>query len=242
VGPLAHMEGRSGKDMKEQPIIFQGEMIRAILDGRKTMMRKPIKPQPEWISGAWYWKSLKYDNGMGVHYFHTTGLNGIMDAWLRACPHGQPGDRLWVRETWYCDHMHVQSGPYLKPDDWQDGWFEELMYFKASDDAGHGHCYSGFAGETFQCPWKPSIHMPRWASRITLEITDVKVERLQEIRINDVLSEGFPTTCEMQFDAEYRAWTMDNFSRYWNSLYPQKPEYQWKANPWVWVISFKKID
>ena len=202
--------------MKERPIPFNSEMVKAILEGRKTQTRRPIKPQP--VSGIVF-----------------------KDELVEKCPYGQSGDRLWVRETWYCDHFDVQKGPYLKPANLTDKEIiDEFMYYKATDLAPDGKCYTGFSGETMDCPWRPSIHMPRWASRIILEIVDVKVERLQDIRAwEDVLKEGIQLDWYEHDGNEIEL--IDEFHKYWDSLYIKKPEYQWQANPWVWCLSFKRI-
>jgi hypothetical protein len=190
--------------MKERPIPFKGDMVRAILEGRKTMTRRPVEPQPEAQLG-------KLENS---------------DLWTYTlcdrewkCPYGQPGDRLWCKETWF---------PFLmdKPEE------------------GYLHCAQYRATYRGKLPadthWKPSIHMPRWASRITLEVVNVRVERLREIGLDDIAIEGFRRVVYPQLDgSDFVEPPRDTFRRYWDSLYTKKPEYQWQANPWVWVIEFK---
>jgi hypothetical protein len=180
-------------------------MVRAILDGRKTMTRRVVKPS-----------SVKnYGN----------------------CPYGQIGDRLWVRETFYCDHAFYPNGT---PDSCQwkekDGiktpfLIEEKraemlanMYYRADGEPD----FEGAEGPT---PWKPSIHMPRWACRIELEVTGVRVERLQDISLGDVDREGAP--------AKYPsgAAKMD-FQELWESI---NGAGSWEANPWVWVVEFRRV-
>ncbi|WP_435406347.1 hypothetical protein [Pseudomonas siliginis] len=137
--------------VKERPILFSAPMVRAILDGRKTVTRRPVKGSAlKWLEEF-------------VPEFVALSANEL-------CPFGQIEDRLWVRETWYCDHSEVMSGPYLKPDDFNVG--------EARDDGTLVYAADGLTPyETDQPVWKPSIHMPRWACRILLEITDVRVEQ-----------------------------------------------------------------
>ncbi|BBI41482.1 hypothetical protein KPSA1B_100183 [Pseudomonas syringae pv. actinidiae] len=125
---------------------------------------------------------------------------------LPKCPYGKSGDRLWVRETWYCDHFEVMRGPYLKPDDLDIG--------EALNDGTLVYAADGLAPyEQEQPTWKPSIHMPRWVSRILLEITDVRVERLQDISREQCIAEGpdFPVAGHLE-----RAWHVQ-FQRLWES-------------------------
>jgi len=225
--------------MKERPILFRAPMVRAILAGQKTVTRRPVRHQPDVpvtdaiprrnyphgpASADWYWRP-KHGH-----------LNGVPSAgWDFKCPYGQPGDRLWVRETWYCDHFEVQQGPYLQPADMidlnrsrEDG---ELVY------AADGRT----PYEQEQPTWKPNIHMPRWASRILLEITDVRVERLQDISLAQVRKEG----CEVRefwlfgSDAEERQKIGARvFGNLWASI---NGEESWHSNPWTWVIEFKRV-
>ena len=187
--------------MRERPIIFSGEMIRAILDGRKTMTRRPVKPQPYHNPSGYFWKTKELFT-----------LAGLRETLLANCPHGQPGDRLWVKETWTQD-INIAEGA------------TGTLYYRANDNFRN------------DLKWKSPRFMPRWASRITLEIVKVGVERLQEITEEDCIKEGFVVTHSPGnfVTAAY------SFLNYWNSLYTKKPELQWKTNPWVWVIEFKRI-
>ena len=180
--------------MKERPILFSGEMVRAILDDRKTMTRRVVKPQPEQDTDC------PYHIGTGI------------ERKARICPYGKPGDRLWVRET-FCDRNN--NGEQIKP-----------LY--RSD----GQEYQDGDGRLFEPKWKPSIFMPRWASRITLEITNVRVERLQDISNKDIESEG----------ACGRACVTHRltFKQLWDSI-NSKRGYSWESNPWVWVVEFERI-
>lgn len=131
------------------------------------------------------------------------------------CPYGQPGDRLWVRET-----HHVLDAGYI------DGKGREIVYRADEPDWPYG--------------WTPSIHMPRFASRITLEITDVRVERVQEIRLLDIKAEGI-TDAALGNVIQEGFTVQKAFEDLWDSIYGKKPGRSWADNPWVWVIAFKRI-
>ena len=200
--------------MKERPILFSGEMVRAILDGRKTQTRRAIKPQPNCVHDNHRWVWLK-------------------EKWVD-CPYGQPDDRLWVRET-FCDlGAGTIPGRILYRASFND---LDLEMFHQS---GHGSPI-----------WKPSIFMPRWASRILLEITNIRIERVQDIPEEDAYSEGvFCHTCYgvgLQNDNEgLYCPTCDGsniklFHSLWDAI-NEKRGFGWDANPWVWIIEFKRID
>jgi len=203
--------------MRERPILFSGAMVRAILEGRKTQTRRAIKPQPEMLDSGDCRVRVNRDWHTGpVDYL-------ILDVMPRfACPYGQPGDRLWVRETFgYRD----------------DG----KLYFRADQTLGQ------FNVER----WRPSIHMPRRVSRITLEITDVRVERLQNISEEDAVVEGLDALLYVSDglgnwvppDGETLSSTYPSakhwFSCLWESI---NGPGSWSANPWVWVVEFKRIE
>ena len=183
--------------MKEKPILFNGEMVRAILDGRKTMTRRAVKPQPT------------LDHGLVFEGIALGKFGAVSDSVI-ACPYGTIGDRLWVKET-----HHVRDAGYV------DGTGRDIVY-KADD-------------EDFPYGWTPSIHMPRWASRITLEITNVRVERLHEITEADAEREGVEpwSSNALDFNGYY-----NSFSHLWDST---TKDHKWESNPWVWVIEFKRI-
>jgi len=181
--------------MKERPILFSAPMVRAILDGRKTMTRRVVKPNPVSIPEA-----------------EVAHANWVIQN--RVCPFGQPGDRLWVRETWLSyRHLH------------KNGRDEALLIYRADGE--------DLPKQARGTKWRPSIFMPRWASRITLEITAVRVERVQDIGDEDAEAEGL-SWCNA-------ASPRDKFQCLWNSL-NLKRGYGWDANPWVWVISFKRTN
>lgn len=188
-------------------------MVRAILDGRKTQTRPVIKPQPldSWMSSSKYsWSEYYQRNRWGklekyLWISHPTENKEIV------CPCGAPGDRLWVRETWYCAGEHECDGYPVR--------YREEAELVAEVSTS----------------WRPPIFMPRWASRITLEIKSVRVERLREISEADAAAEGVDPF--MGQDAlAYRA----AFQIGWNEL-NAKRGYSWESNPWVWVIAFSKL-
>ncbi|WP_171884937.1 MULTISPECIES: ASCH domain-containing protein [Serratia] len=220
--------------MKERPVIFNGEMVRAILDGRKTQTRRVMKPQPEpCYRGGHWWPSNAFKTMLHIEEQMQNGAGGWGGLAGDACPFGQVGDRLWVRETF--------AGHYLDDDQIQDikdgrDKAEDLCEYRAdySDDAD---CVDG---------WTPSIHMPRWASRITLEITAVRVERLNDISEEDAKAEGVKPAGDMLPDYPDTFLTPKGdfatakvaFQRLWQSIYGEE---SWSANPWVWVIEFKQV-
>ena len=220
--------------MKERGMIFNGEMVRAILDGRKTQTRRIMAPQPaDDIERCIFpnpeaigWKSsMRHKHGSTTAHF---------------CHYGKPGDRIWVRETFQgplfdydlMDSYCKDPTPFEKP---------EFCVYKA-DGVPAPEFYD--ADDELHCCWRPSIHMPRWASRILLEITDVRVERLNAISQEDAQAEGMeltgwrPTYSDPDSGGEVMT-PYDNFAELWSSIYGDE---SWKANPWVWVISFKRVE
>ena len=206
---------------KERPILFSAPMVRAILEGRKTVTRRPVKG----LLTSFAVTTAADESPLNAGCWNVGGP-------IIRCPYGKPGERLWVRETWYCDHSELMSGPYLKPDD--------LDVSEARDDGTLVYAADGLAPyEAEQPTWKPSIHMPRWACRILLEITDVRVERLQDISRADIRAEGLQCPPELASDdvsPNYRDWYPAASRKLWNSTGGD-----WDANPWVWVVEFKRI-
>ncbi|MFZ4218683.1 hypothetical protein ACEV6Q_12595 [Enterobacter ludwigii] len=193
--------------MKERGMIFNGEMVRAILDGRKTQTRRPVK--------------FPHIDKDAVCELSGNELAGELSAGnYRNSPHGKPGDRIWVRETWA---EAGASAPDLK------------LYRANYPDHVPSHYENVPPADEIR--WTPSIHMPRWASRITLEITGVHVERLRDISEQYAQAEGAtPATYAITPpDAVYRV----GYRHLWESLYGEE---SWQANPWVWVIEFKRVD
>lgn len=205
--------------MKERPILFSTEMVRAILDGRKTQTRRIMKCQPERIPE----KSEMGQPGFWIPFnaAQTMVRNEEM-AW--ACPYGGKGDHLWVRET-FCFKYDWNTDAPAKP---------EAFYYRA-DDEPH---------DTTHIKWVPSIHMPRRASRITLEITNVKVERLNDISEDDAIEEGIYSWHDSGEEL-YKHYgkghgvisPKKSFETLWESI---NGSGSWEKNPWVWVIEFRR--
>lgn len=210
--------------MKERPMLFSAPMVRALLDGAKTQTRRLV-------AGA----SIP----MGAHSpeRRSSSWTWMMGAGPsayavgdRACPYGVPGDRLWVRETWapVLDYVDARHSDKLAAG----------VVYRATYDGSHG---AGFR-------WRPSIHMPRWASRILLEITNVRAERLQDISEEDARAEGvaecggFMCTrgCWENYASDGPSWgtARESFASLWDST----SSVPWASNPWVWVIEFEPRD
>lgn len=193
----------------EHPILFSTEMVKAILDGRKTMTRRVVKTVHKNACG---FLVVIDSNGFNKEVYEYDDDESMFDNPIE-CPYGTVGDRLWVRET----YSPFRSSPTL----------ELNCHYKADGD-----------GLLPDEKWKPSIFMPRWASRITLEITDIKVERVQDITEDDAQAEGV----KFNFFASDRVWATyrSSFISLWDSI-NTKRGYSWESNPYVWVISFKVI-
>ncbi|HCD9834305.1 TPA: hypothetical protein NER77_004504 [Pseudomonas aeruginosa] len=187
--------------MRERPILFSGPMVRAIIEGRKKVTRRVVKPQPDFLGSMTDPNTPFKTLGAGLH--------GQI-----VCPYGQPGDRLWVRETFavYGDEKMA------------------AIHYRA--DRPHHVGQKGMG-------YKPSIHMPRWASRILLEITAVRVERLQDISQEQAMAEGV-LSCESALDPDGNGYSpYELFSALWVSINGHD---SWHANPWVWVVEFKRVE
>lgn len=213
--------------MKERPILFNADMVRAILDGSKTQTRRMVKPQPAEDESI-------FKMGLIVRGWITGKAddNDYPRSHI-SCPFGESGDRLWVRETWRHTSVTLEESRALTEDitsgcavDWRADYVERMIR-----DAGFSRADAELSCE-FET-WKPSIHMPRWASRILLEITNVRVERLQDISEADAKSEGAAWgACGAPQEGSHKA----GFAQLWESI---NGPGSWEANPWVWVIEFK---
>ena len=186
--------------MKERPILFNGAMVRALLAGTKTQTRRMAK-----LTEAGHVKEP------GSHRrWHPADKNAAT-----ACPYGQPGDRLWARETWQ------RAGG-------NTGWWYAATDSQADD------------GNSPVTKWRPSIYMPRTASRITLEIVSVRVERLQDIDIADATDEGVSDTGSVILDTygNEQGGPIAEYSVLWEQV---NGPGSWAANPWVWAVEFRKL-
>ncbi|MGO0720039.1 morphogenetic protein [Klebsiella pneumoniae] len=231
--------------MTERGMIFNAEMVRAILDGRKTQTRRIMKIQPE-HSGLGLRRVIDSKNGSddGKYFWSLSDACGLkIRSKSFTCPFGSVGDRIWVRETFQgplfdydlMDSYCKDPTPFEKP---------EFCVYKA-DGVPAPEFYD--ADDELHCCWRPSIHMPRWASRILLEITNVRVERLNAISEEDAAAEGVPPAGSLLPDYPGTFLTPKGdfatakvaFQRLWESIYGAE---NWQANPWVWVIEFKRVE
>jgi len=195
------------QETKERPILFSAPMVRALLDGTKTQTRRILKSNCQEISerddgSRWPWS--EHPDTAGDHW--------------HACPYGQPGDRLWVRETF--SDVYGAGGDEVRRK-------QEVIY------RANGETDPYVIGGR----WTPSIHMPRWASRILLEIVNVRVERLQDIGSEEIEAEGVVTSDADIMQHGCRARVLD-WQRLWEGI---NGAGSWDANPWVWVVEFKRI-
>lgn len=211
---------------RERPILMSAPMVRALLSGAKTQTRRVVKPQP--LGGA---PTLL--EHLLPHQRWATDEAEEEHVWK--CPYGEPGDRLWVRETWSPDPPIDSSWASTE---WNgcgrriDGVperFQHPRFCNYSADWLHGPIV-----------WRPSIHMPRWASRLTLEITGVRVERLQEISEGDAYDEGTAEWCaETQRNGNKWPNIVRAYQGLWESINGRG---SWDANPWVWVLEFRTLE
>lgn len=201
--------------MKERPILFSGPMVRAILEGRKTQTRRVIDTQPD-ERGLW-------PRGTAP---------GPGD-----CHYGQPGDHLWVRETWRAWPL-VGAGDLWRFEFKADGATRDLL---VPSDWEPPKTLSRQPS-----PWVPSIFLPHFASRLTLEVTDVRVQRLQEISEADAFAEGVEANPYVMADGTVddlmSISAQSNFEALWDSINGERPGCSWEANPWVWAISFRRAE
>ena len=205
--------------MKSRPILFSGPMVRALLDGSKTQTRRILKG------------STEFKGSYNPDYLH---VHKNAPGWSDICPYGKPGDQLWVRETWGARFSHADFGGVALH--WND-LRGPLKKYRTHQNLA---LYAMSANGQYCGGWIPSIHMPRWASRITLEITGVRVERLHEISDADAMAEGMESyalngkpsvTGKLNLPSEY-------YRYLWESI---NGPGSWDANPWVWVIEFRRL-
>jgi hypothetical protein len=200
----------AGEALKERPIPFSDAMVRAILDGTKTQTRRLVRPPTgfERIDRVY-----PIGGGWRIDESNPYGI-----ARQVTCPYGVPGDRLWVRETW---NKEGGSLSYRADGDW-------IADYRAAAESGSG------VPRRPDLKWRPSIFLPRWASRITLELTDVRAERLQDITDEDARAEGCDAGENMREGS-----CRDLFSVLWDSINAERA--LWVGNPWVWALTFKRV-
>ncbi|WP_285212707.1 hypothetical protein [Klebsiella quasipneumoniae] len=226
--------------MKERGMIFNAEMVRALLSGRKTQTRRIMKVQPEsnQLGLLLITDSTKHSDIGKYHWAESNATGNHVRSKLFLCPFGAVGDRIWVREGFFPAPLEMQSEPPRKTM-WNIAYRDGMQMEKLAPAEYNPTIYNYER-------WTPSIHMPRWASRILLEITNVRVERLNAISEEDARAEGIidggclncgePEPCGC---ANPEPDATDAFAYLWQSIYGQE---SWNANPWVWVISFERIE
>lgn len=200
--------------MSDKPILFAGPLVRAILEGRKTQTRRILKPQPDYRGGYGHMDDPEewgWEDECGAH----VSVTEIAPNGFNVC------DRLWVRETFAISGI----GWGKKPSEAYGG----RLHFRADPD----HGWKGYWGN-----WKPSIHMPRWASRLTLIVDDVRVQRLQEISDGDAMAEGCHGGHGSIPGYGYSATPVEHFRSLWNSI---NGAGAWDANPWVVAVTFRTV-
>lgn len=207
--------------IKERPILFSAPMVRAILEGRKTVTRRALKMP---------------------HGFWETSATGELVPIPANCPYGKSGDRLWVRETWAGPLVDEDQMHLVEMNGWDSFRKPEHCQYRASGGTAE---FFDYAKDETVCRWTPSIHMPRWASRILLEITDVRVERLRDITEEQAKAEGVQLYTDhaelgdwwhVEGIETYSADPRKSFELLWSSVGGD-----WNANPWVWVVEFKRV-
>ncbi|HBR6596792.1 hypothetical protein [Klebsiella pneumoniae] len=234
--------------MKERGMIFNSEMVRAILDGRKTQTRRIMKVQPEsnQLGLLLITDSTKHSDIGKYHWAESNATGNHVRSKLFSSPFGAVGERIWVRETWAT--LGNEDGCYV---DWEDNLCKgdersAARIYRASCEQRPGdyglwsipddaYWKPHTKEHKFEGAWRPSIHMPRWASRILLEITDVRVERLQSITLGDICKE---VGCGL-YDFRPATYGFQVWEELWKSIYGAE---NWQANPWVWVIEFKRVE
>ena len=203
----------------ERPIIFSGEMVRAILEGRKTQTRRVIKPHP--IDSRT--DSATHDHAL-LNWFWADEFGLLGEAFK--CPFGVPGDRLWVRETFVLTN-HQQP------------------VYRADFKDKRGDLWTSIADDPTDVKWRSSLYMPRRYSRLTLEITGIRVERLQVISEEDAKAEGVAKTCghpDLGALLGVGCSHVEGFAQLWRMIHGIDNPKAWGSNPWVWVIEFKRTD
>lgn len=222
---MLSIERTAERAVSERPILFSGPMVRAILEDRKSQTRRVIKPQPPVGTRSVYRPFAGEPNNW-------QGARRDLMAWYGRCPYGQEGDRLWVRETW----TGTWTGAGLS-----------TMHLHYAADGGEQtlNCDPAYVLPKAAAKvdgWVTPLFMPRWASRILLEVIEVRAQRLQEISENDAAGEGVGVWFETH---PHPGWDGDpdehrkGFAELWDAI--NGKSHPWAGNPWVWAVTFKRI-
>jgi hypothetical protein len=203
--------------MMERPILFSGRMVRAILDGKKTQTRRVMKPQPPKEAAVVdpYNGNIEHFTAWSADHKMFLGPGNVKGTAHWRCPYGKPGDRLWVRETW--------AYPTDAPD---AAVTTEILY--------HAGCL------LTDVRWRPSIHMPRRASRLSLEIVAIRAEMVKDVSHDDAVAEGCYRIDPCAAYPNGNAWGRAGYAALWDEINSARG-FGWETNPWVWVVSFKRI-
>lgn len=232
------MKAIAKQQVKERPILFSSPMVRAILAGRKTQTRRVIKPQPklEWVKCDDPGHVWLFDPGEKYRFKLCVGDPKVWDY----CPYGKIGERLWVRETWAeVYRLNGKEFSVIPPTGKQQQDAMRMVIYRAD----------GYP-DNLAASWRPSIFLPRKHSRITLEITSVRVERLKEISEADAIAEGLeawsdpPRVTTTHYGLKVAdVWETDPrkaYARLWDTINGKK--FPASCNPWVWVVEFKRVE
>lgn len=217
----------------ERGMIFNGEMVRALLDGRKTQTRRIVKGTDSAVKFCKEWNINGEEVFVVLGEKDHTGMNPVLGA--ISCPFGAVGNRIWVREAFRVHSRATDVATLVYKASERNSWTEQTHRVPVAV------CNKPATPEK----WTPSLHMPRWASRILLEITDVRVERLNAINEHDALAEGVAKLRGGFWKHYQPGWTQHqlsargSFVTLWKSIYGDE---SWNSNPWVWVIKFKRIE
>ena len=230
--------------MKERPILFSSSMVRALLAGKKTQTRRLVKSQPMMgmvagrpdLGTGWIWQNGK------ARFNNPCDEKELADAMAThkgVCPYGVPGDRLWVKETWRTAADLDAYSPTTIAQRCLDAGYERPWAPMRYEADGQHIAHDGWTAEG---KTRVSIHMPRWASRITLTVKAVRVERLQSIDFVDIRAEG--VACPLHdfpggFCASECSALRGAFSALWDSINGDRAPFA--SNPWVWVVSFERV-
>jgi hypothetical protein len=224
--------------MNELPILFKPEMVKAILEGRKTQTRRVVKHVPA-LGEPGHWCHLIKDSPIP--------FQRSLGDFRSYCPYGEVGDRLWVREMWQYYDWSEDGEPFIRyaADNHAElrrpteEWAERVESIWEELSRNDNYKIDSRARDR---KWRPSLLMPRWAGRLTLEITDIRLERVQDITEDDAIAEGVTVHLDavMAGAVSQDSPARMEFWDLWNSIHKNDGKH-WDANPWVWVITFKKI-